>query len=128
MRACNGHIKGETMANSERKIIRGVRVGGKTYVSGQEDELNKVIVTSEIERLTGKGYLEGKWDGKSPQSETKLETKPESGDAAQQSETETEDLSTLKKDELLAKAEQLGVAVDSSLTKAEIIEAIQGKE
>lgn len=27
------------MANSERKIIRGVRVGGKTYVSGQEDDL-----------------------------------------------------------------------------------------
>lgn len=51
------------MANSERKIIRGVRVGGKTYVSGQEDDLDKIIAHEHIEELVAKGYLEGKWSG-----------------------------------------------------------------
>lgn len=103
------------MANSDRKIIRGVRVKTTTYVAGMEDELDKVLPSSDITRLTAKGYIEGKWTGKNAAA-----VKTESPDA--------EDLSTLKKDDLLTKAESLGVVVDSSLTKAEIIEAIEGRK
>lgn len=35
------------------------------------------------------------------------------------------DYSAFKKDELIAKAEELGVEVSSSMTKAEIIEALE---
>lgn len=108
------------MASSERKIVRGVRVGAKTYVPGQEDQLNKAIASEHVAELVEKGYLEGKWSGKSASEATSAE--PETS-----TNTEPVDLTTLKKDELLAKAESLGVAVDSSLTKAEIIEAIEGQ-
>lgn len=63
------------MANSERKIIRGVRVGGTTYVPGQEDELASALSPEEASRLSDKGYLEGKWASKA-KVETKEEDKP----------------------------------------------------
>lgn len=50
--------------NSDRKIIRGVRVGSKTYVAGMEDELDAALTSDEVKRLTDKGYLEGKFSGK----------------------------------------------------------------
>jgi hypothetical protein len=55
------------MANSDRKIIRGVRVEakGKTYTPGDEDELNNLLSADEVKRLSDKGYLEGKWSGAS---------------------------------------------------------------
>ena len=111
------------MANSERKIVRGVRVGGKTYTPGQEDELDKVIAPEHVSELVEKGYLEGKWSGSVKDEAPSEEAAPAKDEGGSPEEV---DLSTLKKDELLAKAEELGVAVDSSLTKAEIIEAIQG--
>lgn len=49
------------MANSDRKIIRGVQVGATTYAAGKEDELSSVISASEVKRLQAKGYLEGSW-------------------------------------------------------------------
>lgn len=52
------------MANTERKIVRGVRVGAKTYVPGMEDELDDALSAEEAKRLTDKGYLEGKFSGK----------------------------------------------------------------
>jgi len=51
------------MANSDRKIIRGVLLGTKTYVPGMEDELDSLLSASEVKRLSEKGYLEGKWSG-----------------------------------------------------------------
>lgn len=51
------------MANSDRKIIRGVRVGTTTYVPGKEDELDALLTSAEVKRLTEKGYIEGKWTG-----------------------------------------------------------------
>lgn len=108
------------MGNSERKIVRGVRVGGKTYVPGQEDELNKAIAPEHVGELVEKGYLEGKWSGKSASEATS--SVPEKSTS-----TEPVDLATLKKDELLSEAESRGVAVDSSMTKAEILEAIEGQ-
>lgn len=105
------------MANSERKILRGVRYGNKrskTYLPGMEDELNAVLSSEEAGRLSAKGYIEGKWSG---QAEKETESKSGSLDDV--------DLSTLKKDELLTKAESLGVAVDPSMTKAEIVQAIE---
>lgn len=51
------------MANSSRKIIRGVRLKGKTYTDGMEDELAKVLPAEDVERLTKKGYIEGSWSG-----------------------------------------------------------------
>jgi hypothetical protein len=51
------------MANSSRKIIRGVRVDSKTYTPGLEDELNKVLSAETAKRLVDKGHLEGGWSG-----------------------------------------------------------------
>jgi hypothetical protein len=51
------------MANSDRKIIRGVRANNKTYVPGMEDELDALLSADEVKRLSDKKYLEGKWSG-----------------------------------------------------------------
>jgi hypothetical protein len=51
------------MANSDRKIIRGVRVKDTTYVPGKEDELDPLLSAEEVKRLSDKGYIEGKWSG-----------------------------------------------------------------
>lgn len=55
--------------NSDRKIIRGVRVGDKTYVPGQEDELDALLSADEAKRLTDKGYIDGKFSGKAKDPE-----------------------------------------------------------
>lgn len=52
------------MANSDRKILRGVRIGAKTYTPGMEDELEAALTAEDAARLTEKGHLEGKWSGK----------------------------------------------------------------
>lgn len=57
------------MANSDRKIIRGVRIGATAYVPGQEDELDALLSPGEVERLSGKGYIEGKWSGSAAEPE-----------------------------------------------------------
>lgn len=57
------------MANSDRKIIRGVRLGTTTYVPGKEDELDALLSASEVKRLTDKGYIEGKWSGSAAEPE-----------------------------------------------------------
>lgn len=62
------------MANKDRKIIRGVRVGTKTYVPGQEDELDAVLTAAEVKRLSTKGYLEGKWSGGAAEPEATEKT------------------------------------------------------
>lgn len=61
------------MANSDRKINRGVRLGDKTYVAGQEDELDALLSPGEVERLSGKGYIEGKWSGSAAEPEPPAE-------------------------------------------------------
>ena len=58
------------MANSDRKIIRGVRLGTTTYTPGQEDELDALLSSSEVKRLSGKGYIEGKWSGTAAEPES----------------------------------------------------------
>lgn len=57
------------MANSDRKIVRGVTLGNTTYVPGMEDELDSLLSGEEVKRLSGKGYLEGKWSGGAAESE-----------------------------------------------------------
>jgi hypothetical protein len=61
------------MPATEKKILRGVRVGGRTYTPGQEDELEEALTSEEAKRLTDKGYLEGKFSGKAkaPKAEEK---------------------------------------------------------
>lgn len=58
------------MANSDRKIIRGVFLGDKVYVPGKEDELDAVLSASEVKRLSDKGYIEGKWSGGAAEPES----------------------------------------------------------
>jgi hypothetical protein len=58
------------MANSDRKIIRGVRVGATTYVAGKEDELDALLTADEVKRLSDKGYIEGKWSGSAAEPES----------------------------------------------------------
>ncbi len=58
------------MANSDRKIIRGVIVNSTTYVPGQEDELDALLSADEVKRLADKGYIEGKWSGAATQPKT----------------------------------------------------------
>lgn len=62
------------MANSDRKIIRGVRVKDTTYVAGKEDELDALLSAEEVKRLSDKGYIEGKWSGSAPESEDKAKS------------------------------------------------------
>jgi hypothetical protein len=57
------------MANSSKKIIRGVRVGSKTYTAGMEDELDIALSAAELQRLSDKGHIEGKWSGKAAELE-----------------------------------------------------------
>jgi hypothetical protein len=52
------------MANTERKIHRGVQIGAKTYVPGMEDELDTALSPEDAARLVEQGSLEGKWSGK----------------------------------------------------------------
>lgn len=61
------------MPNSARKIIRGVRIGGTTYVQGKEDELDALLTAAEVKRLSEKGYIEGAWSGAA--AEPKVEEK-----------------------------------------------------
>lgn len=49
------------MANSSRKILRGVRWDGKTYTAGLEDELAKVLKPEAAQRLLQKGHIQGSW-------------------------------------------------------------------
>lgn len=108
------------MSSMDRKIIHGVRLGNVIYVPGMEDQLDAALATADVDRLIKQGALEGKWTGKTEEREAPADT-------AKASESEV-DLSTLKKDELLAEAEARGVPVDSTLTKAEIIEAIESQK
>lgn len=65
------------MANSDRKIIRGVRLGTTTYVPGMEDELDKLLSADEVKRLSDKKYIEGKWSGAATSTATATaEAKP----------------------------------------------------
>lgn len=65
------------MANSERKIVRGVLLGTKTYVPGMEDELDSLLSAGEVKRLSDKGYIEGKWSGAAVEAESAKSTKKE---------------------------------------------------
>lgn len=61
------------MANSERKILRGVRAGTKTYTSGMEDELLAALNADDAQRLIDKGHLQGDWS-KAKADKAKVET------------------------------------------------------
>lgn len=65
------------MANSDRKIIRGVRLGSTTYVPGKEDELDALLSEGEVKRLGEKGYIEGKWTGSAAEPEPPKAAKKE---------------------------------------------------
>jgi hypothetical protein len=65
------------MANSDRKIIRGVLVGATMYVPGKEDELDALLSASEVKRLSDKGYIEGKWSGGAAEPEPPKTAKKE---------------------------------------------------
>lgn len=60
------------MANSERKILRGVRANGKTYTEGMEDELLIAISAEDAKRLIDKGYLQGDWSKAKVESKAKV--------------------------------------------------------
>lgn len=44
-----------------RKIVRGVRLDGRLYKAGEEDELAGVLSAAQLKRLSGNGALEGDW-------------------------------------------------------------------
>lgn len=53
---------------SELKINQTVRVDGKTYGPGDEDELNQVLSAEDVERLLQKGALSGPFTGIDPET------------------------------------------------------------
>lgn len=65
------------MANSDRKIIRGVHLGDKVYVPGMEDDLDALLSAGEVKRLSDKGYIEGKWSGSAEEPKTEKHVKKE---------------------------------------------------
>lgn len=103
------------MANSSRKINRGVRVGGKTYTTGMEDELAKVLDTESGARLVEKGYLEGAWT-KAKAAEP-LHAKPEPS---------KEDLGDLTVAELKDRAREAEIEGFSTMNKADLVHALSG--
>lgn len=96
------------MANSSKKIIRGVRVGNKTYTTGMEDELSKVLPSEASKRLTEKGYIEGSW-------RSVLEVAPAEP---------TEDLSSLTVAELRDRARDAEIEGFSTMNKADLVDAL----
>lgn len=97
---------------AERSIIRGVRLGNITYVPGMEDELGRALSPEETDRLLKKGYLEGKWA-----------SKPEA--AAPTTETATEDLNDLTVAELKDRARDSEISGFSTMSKAELVQALE---
>lgn len=74
------------MANSDRKIIRGVLLKDKMYVPGQEDELDALLSAGEVKRLSEKGYIEGKWSGSAAEPEPLTKAEKKAADKAAEKE------------------------------------------
>lgn len=71
------------MANSDRKIIRGVLLGGTMYVPGKEDELDALLSAAEVKRLSDKGYIEGQWSGSAAEPEPLTKAQQKAADKAE---------------------------------------------
>lgn len=105
------------MTNSSRKIIRGVRLSGKTYATGSEDDLARLISPADADRLKGKGHLEGPWATDEPEPKESEPTKePDLGDG----------LNDLTVAELKERARDAGVQGSSTMNKAALIDALSG--
>lgn len=59
------------MAEKEKKIVRGVRLGSKVYTAGMEGELAEVLKPEDAERLAAKGHIEGQWGKSQPKADDK---------------------------------------------------------
>lgn len=107
------------MANSSKKIVRGVRVGRKTYAAGTEDELAKVLEPKDAERLVGKGYLEGSWGNRQTVTSSGLDEPRASADAG-----DLDDLNELTVLELKDLAKDAGIQGVSTMNKADLVNAL----
>ena len=96
---------------AERSIVRGVRLGTKTYTPGMEGELATVISPAEAERLSAKGYLTGKW--------ATATSAPVSG-------APKEDLDELTLAELKDRARDAQIQGFSTMNKADLVDALGG--
>ena len=96
---------------AERSIVRGVRLGTKTYTPGMEGELATVISPAEAERLSAKGYLTGKWA---------------TATSAPVSAAPKEDLDALTVVELKDRAREADIDGFSTMNKAELVHALSG--
>lgn len=52
------------MAKDNRVMHTGIEVGGRTFVPGEEDELEEVMTARQLDYLKEQDVLEGSWEAK----------------------------------------------------------------
>lgn len=105
------------MAKDKRVMFTGVEIGGRTYVPGEEDELEEAMTPKQLAHLEKQGALEGPWEARIR----------DSGDASRTEgdQESSKSISRMNQAELKALAQEKGVEIPEGATNAEIRDALK---